>query len=73
MSFVAHGRGLTDGRWGQGKNALGRYAQAEDVAKLAAFLVSDDASFITGESWRIPHTHVLVLNLGPRLSTPVAW
>ena len=35
-------------RWGQGKNALGRYAQAEDVAKLAAFLVSDDASFITG-------------------------
>ena len=52
---------------------MGRYAEAEDVAKLAAFLVSDDASFITGESWRMSHTHVLVLNLGPRLSTPVAW
>jgi meso-butanediol dehydrogenase / (S,S)-butanediol dehydrogenase / diacetyl reductase len=27
---------------------LGRYGRAEDVAKLAAFLASDDASFITG-------------------------
>ena len=44
-----------------------RYAEAEDVAKLAAFLVSDDASFITGEWWRMPHTHV-VLKLGRRLS-----
>ncbi|KAI0682219.1 acetoin reductase family protein [Earliella scabrosa] len=46
-------RGLPVGSWkdSRGKNALERYAQAEDVAKLAAFLVSDDASFITGQSY----------------------
>ncbi|KAI0764945.1 acetoin reductase family protein [Fomes fomentarius] len=34
-------------------NLLGRYCQPEDVAKLAAFLVSDDAAFITGQSYAV--------------------
>jgi 3alpha(or 20beta)-hydroxysteroid dehydrogenase len=28
---------------------LGRIAEAEDVAALIAFLVSDDATFVTGD------------------------
>jgi len=31
------------------KIPLGRYGHAEEVARLAAFLASDDAAFITGE------------------------
>lgn len=30
-------------------NALEKYGQPDDIAKLVSFLVSDDAGFITGE------------------------
>ena len=32
---------------------LGRVAESEDVANLAAFLASDDASFITGQAYNV--------------------
>jgi NAD(P)-dependent dehydrogenase (short-subunit alcohol dehydrogenase family) len=32
---------------------LGRPCQPEHIAALAAFLVSDDASVITGQSWNV--------------------
>jgi 3-oxoacyl-[acyl-carrier protein] reductase len=35
------------------RTALGRNADVEEVAKLAMFLASDDASFITGQIYRI--------------------
>ncbi|KAI0350151.1 acetoin reductase family protein [Trametes cingulata] len=34
-------------------NVLGRNGQPEDVAKLVSFLVSDDASFITGQTYLV--------------------
>jgi NAD(P)-dependent dehydrogenase (short-subunit alcohol dehydrogenase family) len=34
-------------------SALGRLARAEEQAKAAAFLLSDDSSFITGQSLRV--------------------
>jgi len=33
-------------------SALGRLARAEEQAKIAAFLLSDDSSYITGQSLR---------------------
>lgn len=34
-------------------HALGRFGQPEEVARVVAFLASDDASFITGETIRV--------------------
>lgn len=34
-------------------HAMGRFGQADEVARTVAFLASDDASFITGETLRI--------------------
>lgn len=31
---------------------MGRMGQAEEVAKVLVFLLSDDASFVTGGKWR---------------------
>ena len=35
------------------RTPLGRVAEAEDVANMVAFLASDDASFITGQSYNV--------------------
>jgi NAD(P)-dependent dehydrogenase (short-subunit alcohol dehydrogenase family) len=34
-------------------NPMGRFGSAEEVAKVALFLVSDDASYVTGASWTV--------------------
>ncbi len=39
-------------QWGQG-HPLGRVARPEEVGRLIAFLLSDDASFITGAGYRV--------------------
>ena len=33
--------------------ALGRHAQPEEIAPLAVFLASDEASFVTGQTYVI--------------------
>jgi len=44
-------RGLSGGEWGDYLNGipLGRIGQARDVARVAVFLASDDAAYLTGE------------------------
>lgn len=38
--------------WEQ-KSALGRLGQPEDIADVIAFLLSDDARFVTGQGWMV--------------------
>ncbi|PIL34775.1 hypothetical protein GSI_02562 [Ganoderma sinense ZZ0214-1] len=46
--------GLPRGTYKSGfQSALGRMGQPEDVAKLVAFLVSDDAAFVTGQTYLV--------------------
>ncbi|RPD65536.1 acetoin reductase family protein [Lentinus tigrinus ALCF2SS1-7] len=50
--------GLPKGSWAGGvvkqyDNALGRAGQPEDIAKVVSFLVSDDAAFVTGQSFTV--------------------
>jgi NAD(P)-dependent dehydrogenase (short-subunit alcohol dehydrogenase family) len=62
--------GGTDGleqtlqRWGD-NHPLGRVAHADEVANVIAFLLSDEASFITGSSYRVDGG--LLSQLGVRL------
>ena len=37
---------------------LGRIAEAQDVANMVAFLAGEDASFITGQAYKIGRAHV---------------
>jgi NAD(P)-dependent dehydrogenase (short-subunit alcohol dehydrogenase family) len=53
MEFLAeeHGISLEDAKQVLGDEAaLGRMATTEDIANVVAFLCSDQASFITGQS-----------------------
>lgn len=51
-----HAAGLAGGEfeaWAVANSPLGRAGQPEDIAAAVAFLASDDASWITGESLRV--------------------
>ena len=48
----------------QNRVPLKRFGQPEDIAKLVAFLASDDASFITGGEYNIDGG----INVNPLLS-----
>lgn len=46
-------RGVIDGESRKAAHALGRFAQPEEVAEAVEFLLSQRASFITGEVLRV--------------------
>jgi 3-oxoacyl-[acyl-carrier protein] reductase len=51
-----HGQGITDGelrRQVEAQAPLGRIGQPADVAPAVAFLASDEAGWITGETWHV--------------------
>lgn len=39
--------------WGRRFHMIQRIAQPEEVARVIAFLLSDEASFLTGSSYRV--------------------
>jgi len=46
-------KGLFDAEVMGGGTLLGRMGQAEEVAKVLVFLLSDDASYVTGAHWTV--------------------
>ena len=48
---AARARG-TEGRMGQ-LNPLKRGAQADEVARVALFLASDESSYVNGQAWAV--------------------
>ena len=52
---------------GWGEIPLGRLGEPQDIAKAIAFLVSDDAAFITGEDLRVDGGALATWGVGGRL------
>jgi NAD(P)-dependent dehydrogenase (short-subunit alcohol dehydrogenase family) len=52
--YERHSGGVEAGtRWSADRHPLGRLAEPEEVAEAVAFLLSDEASFVTGHTLRV--------------------